>query len=284
MTQEPELGRNVTAQAVIDGLTPPPQRAVTDGAREPEPFIRQRALERYLARLQLSSKLSSTEIEAVAGLDGEVKVVRAYRDITRLPGSDMNVTLVAKGMIGRFHLCPSGKRAITAVYMAGDIADLESAFLPAIRWSLTALTPATIVRIPYAQLRSVIVANPGLALAFWHDMAIEASVLEQWVINLACRSAEAKLVHLLCELGHRFERAGLGRRDDYVLPMIQAQIGDAIGLTDVHVNRMLGSLRRAGLIKPDGRRITIPSWSKVAAIGGFDPRYLHGLAAGASIN
>jgi DNA-binding PadR family transcriptional regulator len=62
----------------------------------------------------------------------------------------------------------------------------------------------------------------------------------------------------------------------YDLPMTQEQLGDATGLTSVHINRTLKSLERDGLIERlSPRSITIGDWRKLAEAGDFDSGYLH---------
>lgn len=72
------------------------------------------------------------------------------------------------------------------------------------------------------------------------------------------------------------KHAGLGEETGYVLPMTQEQLGDATGLTSVHINRTIKSLERDGLIeRVSPRSITIGDWRKLAETGDFDSGYLH---------
>jgi DNA-binding MarR family transcriptional regulator len=70
--------------------------------------------------------------------------------------------------------------------------------------------------------------------------------------------------------------AGLGERTGYELPMTQEQLGDATGLTAVHVNRTIKGLEQDGLIERiHPRSIRIGDWRKLADAGDFDSNYLH---------
>ncbi|WP_416366544.1 Crp/Fnr family transcriptional regulator [Sphingomonas aurantiaca] len=81
--------------------------------------------------------------------------------------------------------------------------------------------------------------------------------------------------HLLCELAVRLEVSGIGSGQAYDLPMTQEQLGDAVGITAVHVNRSLKSLARDGLINQVGRRISFPNWNRLKDAVGFNARYLY---------
>jgi CRP-like cAMP-binding protein len=83
-----------------------------------------------------------------------------------------------------------------------------------------------------------------------------------------------RTAHLLCELGIRMEHAGLGSRTAYTLDVVQAQLADALGMTPVHMNRIIRGLREDGLLATRGRHIHIPDWNGLAATGDFDGGYL----------
>ena len=86
-------------------------------------------------------------------------------------------------------------------------------------------------------------------------------------------SAE-QIAHLLCELLLRFQWVGLSENNTYVLPATQVELGDAFGLSTVHVNRMLQRLRKEGLVVTVGRYVSIPDPERLMKVAGFDPTYL----------
>jgi CRP-like cAMP-binding protein len=114
-----------------------------------------------------------------------------------------------------------------------------------------------------------------LARAMWADTLIDASIFREWVVNVGRRTSIARIAHLLCEFALRMKHAGLSSDGVYELPMTQEQLADAVGLTAVHVNRVLKELGRLGLIVRERRSITIPDWEKLRNIGDFNARYLH---------
>ena len=109
----------------------------------------------------------------------------------------------------------------------------------------------------------------------WVDTLIDGSIFREWVMNVGRRDARSRIAHLLCEVARRLEAAGLIEEYGYELPMTQEQLGDATGLTPVHVNRVLMGLARDGLIERNKRFIGIPDWEALRRVGGFSETYLH---------
>lgn len=232
------------------------------------------ALQAYLNRLLVHSRLSELEQQAILSLPGREEVVALRRDLVR-PGELVDhALLVVDGLLGRFDLMRSGARQITALHIAGDMCDLHSVAAPRTGWGITVLSAATALHIPHRAIHEAAEAYPNLARAFWRDTTLDASILAKGIANIGRKSARARIAHLFCEIGIRSERAGLGRRDDYPLDLIQEQIGDMVGLTGVHVNRSIQALRDEELVAVKSRRVHILDWEALTAVAEFTPAYL----------
>jgi hypothetical protein len=83
------------------------------------------------------------------------------------------------------------------------------------------------------------------------------------------------VAHLFCELFTRLEAVGLTRGTSCDLPLTQAELAEATGLSPVHVNRTLQELRGLGLIVLKDRLLTIPSFEALADAALFTANYLH---------
>jgi CRP-like cAMP-binding protein len=154
------------------------------------------------------------------------------------------------------------------------MADIHRVATPRAGSTLQTLTTTLIVRVPVKSLRSVAFNSPAITQAFWAYSAVDAAVLAQGAVNLGRRDAKARMAHFLCEIGMRSECSGLATRNEFLLEASQGQIGDALGLTAVHVNRTLKALRHSRAVTIDGRIIRIHDWAMLTAIGDFDPSYL----------
>jgi CRP-like cAMP-binding protein len=141
--------------------------------------------------------------------------------------------------------------------------------------SVQALTEGEAAMVPRQALRALALERPALAEAFWIDTLIDAAIFREWVVNVGRRDSRARVAHILCELSLRMQTAGLAAGHRYQLPMTQEQLADAVGLTSVHVNRVLKQLAEEGVIRRDRRAIVIEDWRRMRQVGDFNEHYLH---------
>ena len=104
---------------------------------------------------------------------------------------------------------------------------------------------------------------------------IDAAVHREWLTAMGRRPANGHLAHLICELFLRLKVAGQAEGDTIQLPMTQAELGDALGLSTVHVNRVLQNLRGDGLVRWQGSSLTILDWERLQQLAEFTPTYLN---------
>jgi len=232
------------------------------------------ALQLFVNRLASRSFLTDAEKSAVLGLSGRTKQVKAHVDFVAYGEVVDHSCLVVEGCVGRFGQSRDGSRQITCLYIPGDVADLPSVMSPKSGWGLSALTGTTILRIPHGDIRSLAARHPGVAEALWRDCVADGSIFSEWVVNVGHRDALARLAHLFCEMAIRFEQAGKGNRQSFRLPITQADLADATGLTTVHVNRMLRELRTRAVAEMRSGAVTIQDWNELVAIGEFDPTFM----------
>lgn len=229
----------------------------------------------FVRKLLQRSILNEEERHAILSLNGREMVIEPHRDIVSPGQLTDSACLVISGMAARFGQLRDGHRQITAIHIPGDMCDLYSLMLPKVEWAIQALSaPVTILRVPHSELRSITRSYPTIAEAFWRDCVADSVIMSQWLINVGRRDARVRTAHLFCELGIRMEKAGLGTRRSFELPVVQSQLADALGMTPVHMNRIMRALRADGLIVVRGRQIEIPDWDATTTAAGFDDGYL----------
>ena len=187
---------------------------------------------------------------------------------------DLCAVLVS-GLAYRYKMTGAGARQIVAVHIPGEALDLECLFLKEADHGLQVLTQAEVALIPLQDIRALISQNPSVNQAVIASMLAAASISREWITNNGRRNARTRIAHLLCEISIRLESQLLEGRNGYILSMTQEQIADATGLTAIHVNRMLRSLKSDGLLTGKGRHIEIPDWRALSDAGDFTSRYLH---------
>ena len=231
--------------------------------------------ERLVRKLQSIKVLSPEDVEGLKTLPLILKLLASQEDVVSEGDRPSQCCLLLEGYLCRYKILPSGGRQIMSVHTPGDIPDLQSLHLKVMDHSLCALTPAKVAYIPHTAVRALISQFPRIGDAFWRDTLIDAAIFRAWLTGVGRRTSEARIAHLFCELFTRLRAVGLAGEDGFVLPLTQAEIGDALGLSTVHVNRSLQSLRAEGLVASKGRFLAIPDWERLKIAAEFDPTYLH---------
>lgn len=220
-------------------------------------------------------RLTAEERDALAQLPMQVTHIRADQDIVREGDRPSRCCLVLEGFACMFKMTADGGRQILAFQIAGDIPDLQSLHLTVLDNSLGTVTDCKVGFILHEDLRALCKKHFRLANAFWRETLIDASIFREWMLSIGRRDAYTRIAHLFCEFIVRLRAVGLAEDHACKFPITQAKIGDALGLSDVHVNRVMQSLRADGLIELKGGLLTVLGWERLKEAGEFDATYLH---------
>jgi CRP-like cAMP-binding protein len=228
-----------------------------------------------LHQLESRVALSAEDRRAIMALPFVLRTINPGSYLLREGEPARGCAVLLTGFVIRHKLTGDGHRQIVALHIPGDPLDLEMLFLDAADHNVQTLTRATIAVVPRGAVEAAMAEHPGIARAITVNMLAEASIAREWLLSNGRRDARARLAHLLCEFAARMDAQGIGDGGTYDLPMTQEQIGDALGLTSVHVNRTLRALETEGQLRRLGRRISFTHKDEIGRIGDFDPRYLH---------
>ena len=187
--------------------------------------------------------------------------------------SDCNLLL--RGFAFRQKSLRDGSRQIISFHIPTEFVDLQNSLLTIADHNIQSLDRCEVATIPRTALLDLADKRPTIRQAMWVDTLIDSSVFREWVVNVGRRDSRARIAHLLCELALRLERIGAGEEGHFDFPVTQEQLADATGLTSVHTNRTLQSLRREGLIQLTSKSLRILDWDALREIGDFDELYLH---------
>ena len=230
---------------------------------------------RLVRKLERYAKLSADDRAALDELVRQnVRRLRAREDIIREGERPTHISLILQGWACRYKVLEDGRRQIISFFLPGDLCDLNVFVLRHMDHSIGAITP-----LAYAEVRreafDSVADRPRVIQAMWWDSLVMAAVQREWTVNLGQRTAFERVAHLLCELFIRLRAVGLTHGSRCELPVTQAELADAIGLTPVHVNRTLQELRAQGLIILQGKELTIPDLERLKDASLFNDNYLH---------
>lgn len=234
------------------------------------------ALEPMARKLEYWVPFDPADREALLALPHVVKTLEPHHYIVRERDRTTHSCLVLEGFAIRHKIVGTGHRQICAVHMKGELVDLQNSMLGSADHSVQMLTAGKVALIPREAIQEIAFERPAIGRAMWFDTLVDASIFREWIANVGRRDGRTRMAHLLCEFSLRLKVAGLGEQTGWELPMTQEQLGDATGLTAVHVNRVIRSLEADGLIERSSpRSIVIGDWEKLADAGDFDSHYLH---------
>ena len=195
-------------------------------------------------------------------------------DIVALGSRPTHSSLLVDGFAARYKMLSDGGRQITALHVAGDFVDLHAFLLKTMDHGIVALSPCHVAFAEHSDLKRISEIAPHLTRLLWLDTLVDGSIHREWIVAMGRRSKKSHLAHLICELYVRLR--GVQRATDWSFhfPLSQAAMADVLGLSVVHMNRVIQSLRREGLISWTHHTISILDWVRLQEVAEFDPTYL----------
>lgn len=225
-------------------------------------------------KIELFGQLSDEDKRLIEAVVKSPYKLRAHQDIIREGDRPDHVRLILDGMACRYKMTEDGRRHIMAYLVPGDLCDYHIFILKEMDHAICTLADSVVVDIPREVILEML-SRPALARAFWWMTLVDEATLREWLVNLGQRGAEERIAHLFCELHLRLRSVGLADGGRFSLPITQTELGDTMGISAVHVNRALQSLRGEGLISFKAKVVVIKDLERLKKICGFNPNYLH---------
>jgi len=228
-----------------------------------------------IRKLESIVSLSDAEKQALQELPVQVESLKSEQDIIRIGEHASRSCLLLEGFTCAYKLTADGKRQLMAVHIPGDMPDLQSLHLEVMDFSIASIRSSVVGFIQHEDLWRACARYPCLTSALWRATLIDASIYREWILNVGQRGASSRAAHLLCEIFVRMKAVGFAEGRSFRLPITQAQLADAIGITPVHMNRVFQALRAEGLIETKRGKVVILDEKRLKEEGDFDPLYLH---------
>ncbi len=232
----------------------------------------------------LNSPLTRKLLAFVALTEVDLDTLARFhrRRRTFLPGHEMihegqsnaSAFILAEGWALSYKILPDGERQIVDVQIPGDFLGLRSVLFRTADHSIEAVTRIEASEVLATDILDAFAHAPRLATAvLWAASRDEAMVVEH-LVNIGRRSAEERMAHFLLELGSRLMLVGLADKTGFACPLTQYHLADALGLSAVHVNRVLRHLRDDGLVTFQKGQVVFDDIERLREMAGFDTAYL----------
>ena len=218
--------------------------------------------------------LSDVDLKTLASFHKRRRSFLAGHEMIHEGQKNASAFFLAKGWAFSYKMLPDGERQIVDFQIAGDFLGLRSVLFRAADHSVEALTQIEASEVLVSDILDGFATAPRLAAAIlWAASRDEAMVVEH-LVNLGRRSAEERMAHFLLELGARQQLVGIGDKTGFDCPLTQYHLADALGLSAVHVNRVLRHLRERGLVTFQKGRVCFDSFLGLVDLAGFEADYL----------
>lgn len=236
-------------------------------------------MERTTARFLLGrrrDRLSQDDLDHLDAACEQSVDVPARKVVVRAGERVTQSTLLLEGFMCRYMDDRAGHRQLVSLHVAGDFVDLHGFPMERLDHDVATISACRVATWTHEALEGLIRERPTLRRMLWFSTLLDAAMHREWIFRLGRLDAEGRIAHLMCEMEVRLEMVGLATDGRFPLPLKQSDLAEASGLTGVHVNRVLRSLRERELLLFRGGEVTILDRRRLRALGEFNPAYLYG--------
>ncbi|MCZ8152643.1 MAG: Crp/Fnr family transcriptional regulator [Rhodobacteraceae bacterium] len=228
----------------------------------------------FARKLSAFVQLSHDDLVVMSDLYRRRRSFPVGGDIIHQGQTDQCAYVLASGWASSYKILVDGTRQIVDFQIPGDFIGLRSVLFRTSDHNVEPITPVQASEVTQRDLLDAFTRTPRLATAvLWAASRDEAMVVEH-LVDLGRRSATVRMAHFLLELGARLRLVGMANHHGYDCPLSQYLLADALGLSAVHVNRVLRELREAGLVTFQKGRVVFDDYEALVEFAGFDRDYL----------
>lgn len=228
----------------------------------------------FIRKLKAFVDLSDTDLLALGQLHARRRRFPAGRDMIHQGQRDQKAYLLADGWVCSYKLLKNGNRQILDFKIPGDFLGLRSIMLRTSDHNEEPITAVEASEVTKDELIDAFTRMPRLSAAVLWSASRDESMLVEHLVGIGRRNAAERMAHFLLEMAARLKLVGLSGINGYSCPLSQYLMADALGLSAVHVNRVLRELREAGLVTFQNGQVTFEDFNRLVAFADFDRVYL----------
>ena len=230
-----------------------------------------RPLVRKLSRF---ARLGPVELAALGALEAKARTIAAQTELVQEREASHRAFILQRGWACAYKLLPDGGRQVIDFRLPGDFMGVRSILLRTSDHSFAAVTEIVVAEVSGQRMLESFHALPRLGAAIlWAVSRDEAMVVEH-LVSIGRRSALVRTAHLMIELGLRLQLVGLGDERGFDCPLNQYLLADALGLTAIHVNRVLRQLRERRLMTFRNGRVEFQDLAGLLSLAEWNGGYL----------
>ena len=220
--------------------------------------------------------LSDEERRLVEEAVSTVRSVPARHQVMRRGEPVTTSMMLIDGFMCRYLDDRDGHRQLVSMHVPGDFVDLHGFPMKRLDHDIATLGPCRIAMFEHKTLAELVAQRPHLTRLLWFSTLLDAAIHREWIFRMGRLGADGRVAHFFCELNARLEMVDLARGGRFSLPATQADIAEACGITGVHVNRVLRTMRERDLLLFRSGEAHILDLARLQGLAEFDPTYLYG--------
>jgi len=232
-------------------------------------------MEALFRRLSHYAAIGDAERDALLALPAKLSSLEPGEDVIVEGEEPIEAFVVSAGWAARYVSLEDGRAQVLNFMLPGDMFDLQVFASDRADHAVSAVTKLEILKLRKSDVLGLFAGSTRVGAALWWATLQEEAILREQIVRNGRRSAAERIAHLLLELHRRAVIAGEGEGAEFRLPITQALIADALGLSFVHVNRVIRSFVNDGYLKRDKTRMELLDRATLVEISGFDDAYLH---------
>ena len=225
----------------------------------------------FVSRLLSTNFLTPDRAHMVAALQGVPRRVPAHAQLAHTGGSKGSTYVIREGWAFAYTLLANGERQIVGFLLPGDLIRIGCPARGNTDQGIEAITEMVFTEISAGSVRLASQEWPEIFVMFLRLQSELVSALVGQLVDIGRRDAKARVAQLLLKLERRLLSIGHAEADGYAFPVSQYLIADALGLTAIHVNRVLRSLREDGIVTLRHERVAIHDHARLMVAAGEEP-------------
>lgn len=218
--------------------------------------------------------LDAAERAAIAALECPLRTVPARTEMVWEGQRGQRAFILLSGWVCSSKSLRDGSRQIVDFQLPGDFIGMRTMLFRTAEHSFDTITDVTLSEVSVDDLLALFAAAPRLATAILWALSCEEAMVVEHLVDVGRRSALVRTAHYLLELGARLRLVGRASADGYDCPLTQYLLADALGLSAIHLNRVLRQLREEGMLTFREGRVHFDDLGALVALAEFDMAYL----------